>query len=111
MRGPFLGCCQTNANQCQFGRGRGLSGRAELTPLGKGCGAIDFEGVPAGEAAFLVEVIVDGRMDGGEGLQTSHSSEPEHRSLSSSQWQMRVLGAIVQPSPRRLQIRPGMTSP
>jgi hypothetical protein len=76
----------TNANQSQFAGERRTSGRAELTPLGESCGAVEFEYVPAGEMTFLVKVIVDGGMDRGKRLQTSHSPEALHRPLSSSQW-------------------------
>jgi len=38
----------------------------ELTPLGKRGGAGEFEIVPACKTAFLIEVIVDGGVDGGE---------------------------------------------
>ena len=34
-----------------------MSGCTELTPLGESGGAVDLEVVPAGEAAFLVEVV------------------------------------------------------
>jgi len=56
---------QTNANQSQFARERRISGRAELTPLGKGSGAVELDDVPAGEAAFLIEGVADGGVDGG----------------------------------------------
>jgi hypothetical protein len=36
-------------------------------------------------------------MDCGEFLQASHLPEPEHRSLPSLKWLVRVLGAVVQP--------------
>jgi hypothetical protein len=39
---------------------RELSGRAELTPLGESGGAVELVDIPAGEAAFVVEVVVDG---------------------------------------------------
>jgi len=68
-------CWQTNANQSQFCRGRGLSSNAELTPLGKCGGAARLEDVPAGKAAFPVGVIVDGGINGGEDLQTSYQPE------------------------------------
>ena len=57
---PYRWCCQTNANQSQFTPMRQLSGRAELAPLGEGDGTVELEDVPTGEAAFLVEVVVDG---------------------------------------------------
>ncbi len=79
--------------------------RAELTPLGERGGAVQLEDVSTVEVAFLIEVVEDGGVDGGEGLQTSHAPETEHGPFSSSQWQMRVLDAVVQPSACRLQIR------
>jgi hypothetical protein len=42
-------------------------------------------------------VIVDESVDGGESLRPSHSPKAEHRSFASSQRQMRVLNAIVEP--------------
>jgi hypothetical protein len=56
-----------------------LSGK-KLPPLGKSGGAYQLEGVSAGERSFLIEVIVDGRMNGGEFLQTSHAA------TSSANW-------------------------
>jgi hypothetical protein len=38
--------------------------------------------------ALPVEQVVDGGVDGGEHLQTSHPPKPQHRPLSSSEWQM-----------------------
>ena len=43
-------------------------------------------------------------MDGDEFLETSHSPESEHRSLSSSKRQLAVLGPIVEPPPDFLGI-------
>ncbi len=79
-------CCQTNANQSQFAPKRRISGCAELTPLSQCGGAVELEIVPAVEVAFLVEMVMDGGMDGGEFLKTSHPSEAEHRPFSSSKW-------------------------
>ena len=45
-------------------------------------------------------MVVDGGVDCGKGLQTSHSTEAKHRAFSSSERLMRVLGAVVQPPPR-----------
>ena len=47
---------------------------------------------------FLVEVVVNRAVDCGELLQTSHSSEAKHCSLPSSEWLMRVLGAVIDPA-------------
>jgi hypothetical protein len=69
-----------------------------LAPLGESSGAVEFEIVSAVEGAFLIEMVVDGRMNCGELLQTSHLPEAEHRTFSSSKWQVRILGPIVQPA-------------
>ncbi len=46
-----------------------------MTPLGESGGSIKFEVVSAVKVALLVEVVVDGGVDGGEGLQRSHPPE------------------------------------
>ena len=76
--------CQTNANRSQLADDDELSGHAELTPFGDSGGAVQFEIIAAVEMAFLVEVVMDGGVDGSEFLQTSHASETQHRSFSSS---------------------------
>ncbi len=45
-------------------------------------------------------MVVDRGMDGGELLQTSHTLKTLHRAFSSSEWQVRVLNAIVEPPTR-----------
>ena len=52
----------------------------------------------AGEAAFLVEVVENGGVDGNEFLQGWRPSETEHGSLSSSKRQVRIFCSIVQPA-------------
>ena len=52
----------------------------------------------------MVEVVVDRCVDGDKFLQTSHSSEAEHFTFSSSEWQVRILGPIVEPAPCFLAI-------
>jgi hypothetical protein len=47
--------------------------------------------------SFLIEVIVDGRVNGGEFLQTLHLPKPQHGTLSSSKWKVRILNAVVEP--------------
>ena len=81
-------CCQTNANQSLLGQSHCPLSRAKTTPLGKCGGAGFLEMISAGEAAFLVEVVVDGRVDGGELLQTSHAPESLHGTFSSSKRQV-----------------------
>ncbi len=78
------GCCQTNANRSQLADDDEVSGHAQPTPLGKSGGAVSLKVVAAVEVAFLVEVVMDGGVDGSELLQTSHASETQHRSFSSS---------------------------
>ena len=46
---------------------------------------------------LLIEVIVDRGMDGGEFLQGLYIPEPRHRSFSSSERLVRILGSIVEP--------------
>ena len=76
-------CCQSNANRSQLADDE-VSGHAQPTPLGKSGGAVSLKVVSAVEVAFLVEVVMDGGVDGSELLQTSHASETQHRSFSSS---------------------------
>ncbi len=96
------GCCQTNSNQSQFATETANLSRTKLTPLGKGGGAGQLEGVSAGERSFLVEMVVDGGMDGGEFLQTSHAPKTLHGAFASSKRQMRILDAVVEPPARLL---------
>jgi hypothetical protein len=63
-----IGCWQTNANQSPLGQRRCPSPSAKITPLGERGGAVQFEDRAGGEATFLVEVVVDGGVDGGEFL-------------------------------------------
>ncbi len=78
-----------------------LSG-TKLTPLAKSGAACQLEGVSAGQRSSLVEVVVDGGMDGGEFLQASHSPETLHGAFASSERQVRVLDAVVEPPARPL---------
>jgi hypothetical protein len=58
--------------------------RTELAPLSESRSAVKLEVFSAVEVAFLVEMIVDRRVDRDEFLQCSRSSEPQHGELSSS---------------------------
>ena len=53
-------------------------------PLGKCCRVSFFISLTVGEVAFLIEMIVDRRVDGDKFLKCSRSSEAQHRPLSSS---------------------------
>ncbi|CAH2395147.1 hypothetical protein MES4922_520014 [Mesorhizobium ventifaucium] len=57
-----------------------------MAPLGESGGPFKLEIAAGVEMAFLVKVVMDGRMDSGEFLQTSHLPEALHGSFSSSEW-------------------------
>ncbi len=77
-------CCQTNANRPQLADDDEVSGHTEPTPFGESGGAVSLKVASAVGVALLVEVVMDGGVDGSELLQTSHASETQHRSFSSS---------------------------
>lgn len=60
------GSCQTNLHSSPFGQRRYRLCRAEIAPLGAGGGAVLLELSSAREAAFLIENVEDGGVDGGE---------------------------------------------
>ena len=80
------GWCQSDANQSLLARGSRISSPAEHTPLGKGGSSGQPEDVPAGEAAFVIEVVWEGGVNGGEFLEISHAPEPEHEAFLSPEW-------------------------
>lgn len=88
-------CCQTSANQSLVGQVLCPLCCAKSAPLVQCGGTLGFEVRSAGEASFLVEVVRNGGMEGCERLKTSHMPEPEHRPLSSSEWQVRILRPII----------------
>lgn len=55
-----------------------------MPPFGEHNLPILLEPVAVVEMAFEIEVVVDGRMDGGELLETLHSPETKHGPLPSS---------------------------
>ena len=62
--------------------------RAETAPLSESVGSVGLEILSGAAAAFLVEVVRDGSVDGGEFLETSRETEAEHLPLSSSERQV-----------------------
>ena len=78
-------------------RKRSRPSRGELTPFSERGGAVLLEGIAAVEVAVLVEVIVDRGMGGGKFLQGLYISEIRHRSFSSSERLVGILGSIVEP--------------
>ena len=58
--------CQANSNWSQFAAERVNLRGTKLTSLRKSGGAVELEIGPAVDAAFLVEVVEDGDVNGGE---------------------------------------------
>ena len=79
--------------------------RTELAPLSESGSAVKLEVFSAVEVAFLVEMIVDRRVDGNEFLRCSRSSEAEHSAFTSSKRQVGIVSPIVYPAARFLPIR------
>ncbi len=98
-----MGLCQTKSIQCPKSGKLGISGR-KVAPLRECGSAVLLENITAVEVAVLVEVIVDRGMGGGEFLQGLYVPEPRHRSFSSSERLVGILGSIVEPSPAYLTI-------
>ncbi len=90
------GRCQSNANQSPNCEAARLSGR-QLTPLSQSGRAVLLEDVAAVEVMVEVEMVVDRGVNGGEFLQGLYISELPHRSFSSSEWLVGILGSIVEP--------------
>ena len=61
-------CCQTNSNQSQFPSANVNLYGTKLAPLGESRASIMFEIVSVVEVTFVIEMVVDRRMDGGEFL-------------------------------------------
>jgi len=84
----YIGCWQTNSNSSPLGQWHCPLCREKIAPLGESSGTVPFENIATGEAAFLVEVVRDGGVDGGDLLKTSHPPEAEHRALPPSKWEV-----------------------
>jgi len=80
--------CQTNSISSQLAAASTNVPGTKRPPLGESVGALDLEDISTREAAFLIEVVGDGRVDGGEFLQTSHAPEAQHGPLPSSERQV-----------------------
>lgn len=48
--------------------------------------------------AFLAKMVLDVCVNRGEFLQRFHLSESQHGALSSSEWQVAVLGPVIEPA-------------
>jgi hypothetical protein len=73
-----------------------------LTPGNECGGASGLETLPADEAAFVVEVVVDQAvhcaLEGGKLLQASDPPEAKHRPFPSSERLVGILGVVVEPA-------------
>jgi len=98
-------CCQTNSNQSQIGQDFRPLSSTKLAPLGQSGDTVPFEFLSRVETALRIEEVENGGVDGREFLQTSQSSEAQHRPLSSSKLQMGILYAIVHPAASFLPVR------
>ena len=74
-------------------------------PLGESGVAVELEIGPAVKLALQVEMVMDGGMNGGEFLQTSHTTKAQHRPFSSPKRLMRILASVVQPAAGFLLVR------
>ncbi len=75
-------------------RKRSRLSRGELTPFSGRGSAVLLEDIAAVEVAVLVEVVLDLGMGGGEFLKGFYVAQPRHRSFSSSERRVRILGSI-----------------
>jgi len=78
-----------------FPQGRVNLSSAKTAPLGESDSAVLLENSPAAKVAFLIEVVEDRGVDGGEFLQTSDAPKPQHGPLSSPKRQVRILEPVV----------------
>ncbi|MFT5273178.1 MAG: hypothetical protein ACI85V_003207 [bacterium] len=69
-----------------------------MAPFSESGGTFKLEIVFAVERALLIEMVVDGGMNGGEFLQTSHAAEQLLGSLPSSKRKVGILNPIVLPA-------------
>ena len=76
--------CQTKTDRSQRTGLDPISSR-KLTPFGQGLSTVFLKFFTAVEMAFEVEVVVNGGLDGGELLKTSHRPEPRHGFFSPPQ--------------------------
>ena len=94
-----MGCCQSNANSSSLAAGR--AGGAE--PIRRvfytsKAAALWALYVSADEVSILIEVVVEGGVDGAELLQRLHLPVPQHCPFSSSEGQVGVLDPVAGPS-------------
>ena len=100
------GCCQSNRYKSLFAVGwPSLDLRRDMLPLDHGSRPSDLVVVAADEVTFLVEVIVEGGMDGAKLLQRFHLSEPEHRPLPPPERLVRVLRPVIRIAANLLVVR------
>ncbi len=82
--------------------GRPICLYRQLTPFSERGSAALLEDIAAVEVAVVVEVVVDRSMDGSEFLQGLGVPDLRHRSFSSPERLVGILGSIVEPPPALL---------
>jgi len=88
---------QTKTALCQKPYKLAVSGR-KLTPLGQGGSSVLLEDIATVEVAVVVEVVVDRGVGGGEFLQGLYVPKLRHRTLSSPEPLVGILGSVVEPT-------------
>ena len=81
---PVRGCFQTILNQPQFAAGSVNLFGTKLAPLGESGGTVELEIISAVKGSFLIEMVVNARVDCDKFLHISQLSEAEHGPSSSS---------------------------
>lgn len=76
-----------------------LSRSEKAAPLGESSGTGLLVGVTILELALCRKVVVDRGMYSRELLQRLHAPKPQHRTLSSSEREVRVFRPVVEPAP------------
>ena len=72
--------------------------RGEIAPFSERGSTVLLEDIAAVQVAVLVEMVMDRGMGSGEFLHGLYVPEPRHRSFSSSERLVGILGSIVQPA-------------
>jgi hypothetical protein len=85
---PAGGCCQSRRNKSSLGRSSPKSHARSVRdckPPGQSSCASLLVDFTAEEVTFLVEMVVEGRVDRGELLKHPYAPEPQHGPFSSSE--------------------------
>ena len=94
----FLGAVRPMRTSLRYPYPSCRSGSEKAAPLSESGAACLLEGVAVLDVAIRWKVVVDRGMDGGKLLQRSHAPKSQHRPLSSSKRQVRILCPVVEPA-------------